>query len=212
MLIGSCFVFFISLDSLAYCFGFNVFSTHPPHPQPSTPQFFSFQIWILCQIRGVGFVLKKLFTLSEMLIYHMPTCTLCKWSLFVFYWQSGVNCFGLSVRYLQMSIRNLKEWRYINYMCFEVHQALKKAHAAFDQGRGFERGRGGNLPSPLMAFFNIHIIDIFTTYWHFTCRGTLDLRPFIAESLHLYFCRHKALFCIIIIIIIIILKNLHIKR
>ena len=25
-------------------------------------------------------------------------------------------------------------------------------------------GRGGNLPSSLMAFFNIHVIDIFTTY------------------------------------------------
>ena len=50
-------------------------------------------------------------------------------------------------------------------MCFEVHLAFKKAHAAFDQGRGFEEGGGGgNLPSPLMAFFNIHVIDIFTTY------------------------------------------------
>ena len=29
----------------------------------------------------------------------------------------------------------------------------KKAHAAFDQGRGFERGRRGNSPSPLTAFF-----------------------------------------------------------
>ena len=48
---------------------------------------------------------------------------------------------------------------------FAVHQAfLKKAHAAFDQGRGFERGRGGNLPSPPMALFSIHVIDIFTTY------------------------------------------------
>ena len=32
-------------------------------------------------------------------------------------------------------------------MCLEVHQA----HAAFDQERSFERRRGGNLPSPLMA-------------------------------------------------------------
>ena len=37
---------------------------------------------------------------------------------------------------------------------------FKKAYAAFDQRRGFERGRGGNLPSPVMAFFNIHVIDI----------------------------------------------------
>ena len=61
---------FTSLDSLAYCFGFNV-SSIPPTPTP-TPTFnhtiFSFQIWILCQIRGVEFVLKKLFTHFEMLI------------------------------------------------------------------------------------------------------------------------------------------------
>ena len=29
------------------------------------------------------------------------------------------------------------------------------------------------------GFFNIHVIDIFTTYCHFTRRGTLGLRPFI---------------------------------
>ena len=35
----------------------------------------------------------------------------------------------------------------------------------FDQGSGFEGGGGGgNLSSSLMAFFNIHVIDIFTTY------------------------------------------------
>ena len=39
----------------------------------------------------------------------------------------------------------------------------------FDQGSGFEdlRGEGvldGNLSSSLMAFFNIHVIDILTTY------------------------------------------------
>ena len=65
-------LYFISLDSLAYCFGFSAPSTHP------TPIriFFSFQIWILCQnsltrehkIRVVGFALKKLFTHFEMLI------------------------------------------------------------------------------------------------------------------------------------------------
>ena len=44
-----------------------------------------------------------------------------------------------------------------------MHQAFKKkVHAAFDHGRGFERvgcGGGGDLPSPRMAFFNIHVID-----------------------------------------------------
>ena len=44
------------------------------------------------------------------------------------------------------------------------------AHAVVDQGRGFEDlrggggGGGGNLSSSLMAFFNMHVIDIFTTY------------------------------------------------
>ena len=34
-----------------------------------------------------------------------------------------------------------------------------------DQGRGFERGEGREFAIPLMAvFFNIHVIDIFTTY------------------------------------------------
>ena len=48
-----------------------------------------------------------------------------------------------------MSIRNLKNGSIL------ITCVLKctKAHAAFDQGRGFERGMEGNLPSPLMAFF-----------------------------------------------------------
>ena len=33
----------------------------------------------------------------------------------------------------------------------------------FDQGRGFELGEGSEFAIPLMAFFNIHVIDIFTT-------------------------------------------------
>ena len=43
---------------------------------------------------------------------------------------------------------------------------FKKAHAAFGQERGFERGEGGGggeFPSPLTAFLS-YIIDIFTTY------------------------------------------------
>ena len=34
----------------------------------------------------------------------------------------------------------------------------------FDQGRGFERGERREFVIPLMAFFNIRVIDIFTTY------------------------------------------------
>ena len=36
----------------------------------------------------------------------------------------------------------------------------------FDQGGGggCERGEGREFAIPLMAFFNIHVIDIFTTY------------------------------------------------
>ena len=65
---------------------------------------------------------------------------------------------------------SLGEWEHNNndsilIICvLQCTRLFKEAHAAFDQGRGFERGRGGNLPSPLMAFFNIHVIDIFTTY------------------------------------------------
>ena len=32
------------------------------------------------------------------------------------------------------------------------------------RGGALRGGRGGNLPSPLIAFFNIRVIDIFTTY------------------------------------------------
>ena len=51
-------------------------------------------------------------------------------------------------------------------MCFEVHQAFKEAHAAFDQGRGFEdlSGEGGDFVIFSVVFFNIHVIDMFTTY------------------------------------------------
>ena len=74
---------FISLDSLAYCFGFNVSSTFPT--PTFKPTFFSFRIWILCQnsltrelkIRVVGFVLKKLITHSEMLIVSHALLTIC---------------------------------------------------------------------------------------------------------------------------------------
>ena len=45
-------------------------------------------------------------------------------------------------------------------------------------------GEGWEFDIPLMAFFNIHVIDIFTTYGHFTRRGTLGLWPFI---LNVYF-------------------------
>ena len=52
-----------------------------------------------------------------------------------------------------MSIRNLKNDS-ILIICVLKHTRLfKKAHAVFDQGRGFERGRGGNFTIPLMAFF-----------------------------------------------------------
>ena len=34
----------------------------------------------------------------------------------------------------------------------------------FDQGRGFERVEGREFAMPLIAFFNIHVVDIFTTY------------------------------------------------
>ena len=83
---------FTSLDSLSYCFGFNVSST--------------FQIWILCQIslsrqlkiRGVGFVLTKLLTHFEMLIASHALHCVNGHYLYSFSFDSLVNCFGLSVR------------------------------------------------------------------------------------------------------------------
>ena len=65
-----------------------------------------------------------------------------------------------------MSIRNLK---YINYMCFEAHQAFNKPHAVFDQGRAFERGEGEGLCHPFDGLFltymyrHIHHILTFHT-------------------------------------------------
>ena len=41
---------------------------------------------------------------------------------------------------------------------------FKKAHAAFDQGRGFERGKGGEFAISSDGIFNLHVIDLFTTY------------------------------------------------
>ena len=80
-------LYFTSFDSLAHCFGLSAPTSLPP---PSTPHFFSFQIWILCQnslttelkirvvgfkIRVVGFVLKKLLTYFEMVIVsHASHC------------------------------------------------------------------------------------------------------------------------------------------
>ena len=66
---------FTSLDSLAYRFGFNVSST-PSFRTPSHTHFCFFpdldslsnSLTIELKIRGVGFVLKKLFTHFEMLI------------------------------------------------------------------------------------------------------------------------------------------------
>ena len=138
---GCCFVFYLSWQS-GILFLVSVFP--PPRPPPPLPTltpihiFFSFQIWILCQnsltrelkIRVVGFALKKLFTHFEMLIVsHCPT--LCKWSLFCILSLLTV-CYTVLVPVLDnhvsdeqlMSIRNIKEWQDINYMCFEAYQAI----------------------------------------------------------------------------------------
>ena len=117
-------LYFTSLDSLAYCFGFSVPSNSPsPSPPPSAFFFFS-DIDFHCQtsltrepkIRVVGFALKKLFTHFQMLIVSQSCPTLCKWSLFcilslltVFY-TVLVPVLDNHVSDEQlMSIRNLKE-------------------------------------------------------------------------------------------------------
>ena len=103
----------------------SMFSPSPPPPPPHkhtfNPTSFSFQIWILCQnsltrklkIRGVGFVLKKLFAHFEMLIVsHALHCVNGPY-LYSFSFDSLVNCLvsvldkHISVKQL-MSIRNLK--------------------------------------------------------------------------------------------------------
>ena len=64
-----------------------------------------------------------------------------------------------------MSIRNLKKNDSILIICVLKRTRLfKQAYAVFDQGRGLERGEGREFAISLMAVFNIHVIDIFTTY------------------------------------------------
>ena len=48
-------------------------------------------------------------------------------------------------------------------------------------GGGGGGGWGGIRHLLWWLFFNIYLIDIFTTYWHFTLRGTIGLRPFILQ-------------------------------
>ena len=89
--------------------------------------------------------------------------TLCKWSLFCILSLLTV-CYIVLVSVLDnhvsveqlISIRNLKELQYTNYMCFEMLKVFKKAHAAFDEGRGIERGKGRE--------FAISSDGIFLTY------------------------------------------------
>ena len=71
---------------------------------------------------------------------------------------------------------------YYLFVVLKRTRLFEKAHAVFDQGRGFERGEGTEFAIPLMAFFNIHVTDIFTIYRHFTCRGTVGLWPFIDKK------------------------------
>ena len=94
---GCCFVFYLSWQSgLLFWFQCFLHLPSPPHPHP---QFFSFQIWILCQnsltwelkIRVVGFVLKKLFTRFEMLIVsHALHCVNGHYFVFYLFWQSVI--------------------------------------------------------------------------------------------------------------------------
>ena len=141
---GSCFFSFTSLYSLAYCFGFNVFSTFPPPPPPTpaSPTFnpticFLFRIGFFVKLLlldssklvGVGFALKTLFTHFEMLIVSHALHCVNDHYLYSISFDSLVNClvsvldYHKSVKQL-MSIRNLKEWQYVNFMCFAVHQAF----------------------------------------------------------------------------------------
>ena len=46
-------------------------------------------------------------------------------------------------------------------MCFEANRLFKKAHAVFDQGRGFERGGGEGICHP---FDGISLTYMLQTY------------------------------------------------
>ena len=68
---------------------------------------------------------------------------------------------------------------------------LKRPMLCLIRGEALRGGKGGNFSSLWWHFFNIHFIDIFTTYCHFTRRGTLDLRPFICNKCKLVACTMK---------------------
>ena len=100
------------------------------------------------KIRLIGFVLMKLFTHFEMLtVSHAPHCINGQYFLFLSLLTVWYTVLVLvldshvSVKQL-MSVRNVIEWQYINYMCFEVQRTFRTAHAAFDQGRALKRGWG----------------------------------------------------------------------
>ena len=74
----------------------------------------------------------------------------------------------VSVKQL-MSVRNLKGDSTLIVYVLKCTELLKKAHAAFDQGWGFEGLRvrgvvGWDFVIFSDGFFNIHVIDIFTKY------------------------------------------------
>ena len=58
-------------------------------------------------------------------------------------------------------------------MFWSIPGHLKRPMLCLIRERALRGGSGGNLPSLWWLFFNIHVIDISTTYWHFTRRGHL---------------------------------------
>ena len=62
-----------------------------------------------------------------------------------------------------MSIKTYKNDSILFICVLKCTRLFKKAHAVFDQWRGFERGGEGSCHPP-DGIFNIHVIDIFTTY------------------------------------------------
>ena len=57
-----------------------------------------------------------------------------------------------------MSIRNLKEWQYINHMCFEAHQAFLKGQCCVWSGEGLWEGGGEGICFFFDGFFLTYML------------------------------------------------------
>ena len=101
------------------------------------------------------------------------------YSIMTFWYTVSVSVLDKHVSVIQIMCirslyRSLKEWQYINCMCFEVHRVVYQGLCCIWSGEGTGVGEGAEeLTIFSDVFSNIYVIDIFTTYWHFKRRGHL---------------------------------------